>query len=134
MQKSAAAADESTRDWQQPMLLHYCLQSETRCLKNVQDIGGLDAAWGQSFGHPWPNHWQAEVTTVIRYCYLWQSVSWDVLGGVCILQPYKTARSNAHNQIDPRPTAACFKLCVLDNALLEIGNTQCRINHLDAKL
>jgi len=41
-----------------------------------------------------------------------------------------TAKSNAHNRVDPRPTGACVKLCVLDNALLEIANIQRRINQL----
>ena len=50
-----------------------------------------------------------------------------------ILQLYTTAKSNAHNRINQRPTAACVTLCVLDNALLEISNTQCRINHLATK-
>jgi len=41
--------------------------------------------------------------------------------------------SNAHNQIDPRPTDACAKLCVINNGLLEIDNTQWWINHLTTK-
>jgi len=49
------------------------------------------------------------------------------------VQPYSTARSNAHSQIGPWPTDACVKLCGLDNALLEIGNTQYWINHLVTK-
>ena len=33
------------------------------------------------------------------------------------VQPYSTAGSNAFNQIGPRATAACAKLCGIDNSL-----------------
>ena len=33
------------------------------------------------------------------------------------VQPQSTARPNAQNQIGPQPTAACVKLCMLDNVL-----------------
>jgi len=35
LQLSAAAANKSARDTQQPMLLHCCPQSETWCLKKI---------------------------------------------------------------------------------------------------
>ena len=36
---------------------------------------------------------------------------------VCTEQPCNTAEPNAHNQIGPRATAECVKLCGVDNSL-----------------
>jgi len=44
-----------------------------------------------------------------------------------IRQPCSIAGTNAHNQIGPQVTAACVKLCRVDNSLTTHGDCECTL-------